>query len=106
MPYVQRDSSNAVCGLYAAVQPGLAEEWLGDTDPAVVIFRSPPLAVQAAQQRAKDFLADKDLSDFRALIASAISPTDLKAKIAALTAPQKANLIVAFILDYVASGRG
>lgn len=64
-----------------------------------------PLPSQA-QQRAAKFLADTDLGDFRALIASAADPAALKAKVAALSAVQKQNLVLAFMLDYVASGRG
>ncbi len=77
-----------------------------DADAAKAAYDLAQAPIITAQQRAAAFLADKDLGDFRALIASATSPTDLKTKIAALTAQQKANLIVAFILDYVASGRG
>lgn len=42
MPYVQRDGSNAVSGVYAVAQPGLAEEWLEDDHTDVVAFRNPP----------------------------------------------------------------
>lgn len=42
MPYVQRDGSNAVCGVYAVAQPGLAEEYLADDAAEVLAFRNPP----------------------------------------------------------------
>lgn len=41
MPYVQRDSTGAICGTYANLQPGYAEEWLADDDAAVVAFVTP-----------------------------------------------------------------
>lgn len=66
----------------------------------------PATPLTHAQQRAAKFLADSDLGDFRALISSAADPAALKAKVAALTPVQKQNLVLAFMLDYVASGRG
>jgi len=42
MPYVQRDGSNAVCGVYAQRQEGYAEEWLEPDDPEVVAYLNPP----------------------------------------------------------------
>lgn len=41
MPYVQR-RDGVVCGLYAVLQPGVAEELLADDHPDVVAFFNPP----------------------------------------------------------------
>jgi hypothetical protein len=38
MPYVSRDGSDSINGLYANLQPGFAEEYLPDDDPDVVAF--------------------------------------------------------------------
>lgn len=43
MPYVQRDATKKVTGLYALSQPGYAEEFLPDTSPEVVSYLSPAL---------------------------------------------------------------
>lgn len=45
MPYVQRDAGNNIVGVYAALQPGIAEEFLPDNDPAVVAYHNPPPTV-------------------------------------------------------------
>lgn len=42
MPYVQLDGNGAVNGLYENAQPGIAEEWREEDDPAVIAFRNPP----------------------------------------------------------------
>lgn len=42
MPYVQRDASGKVCGVYAVSQPGYAEEFLEDGDATVAAFLNPP----------------------------------------------------------------
>jgi hypothetical protein len=34
--------AGAIVGLFANLQPGFAEEYLADADPAVVAFRDPP----------------------------------------------------------------
>ncbi len=41
MPYVQRDESNKVKGIYAVLQPGIAEEWLPPDSPDVLAFLNP-----------------------------------------------------------------
>lgn len=38
MPYVERDPSNSIKGLYANAQPGYAEEYLPEDDPEVLAF--------------------------------------------------------------------
>jgi hypothetical protein len=38
MPYAQRDESGNINGLYANAQPGFAEEYLADDDPAVAAY--------------------------------------------------------------------
>jgi hypothetical protein len=40
--WVQRNESNAICGVYANRQPGFAEESLPDDDPEVVAYLNPP----------------------------------------------------------------
>jgi len=45
MPFVQRDSNNAVTGVFANLQPGYAEEWLEPDDPEVVAYLTPAPAV-------------------------------------------------------------
>lgn len=80
MPYVQRDQTNAINGCFANPQPGYAEEWLDDSDPAVVAFLNPPptpeqLRVAAVKANAR-----------RQAIASAYQTSDdaqLIAKVAA-----------------------
>jgi len=42
MPYVQRDETGAVKGVYANLQEGYAEEFLPDDDQEVVNFLKPP----------------------------------------------------------------
>lgn len=42
MPWVQRDALKNICGCYANLQPGYAEEYLDDADPAVLTFLNPP----------------------------------------------------------------
>ena len=42
MPYVQRDASGAICGLFANLQD-FTQEFLPDTDPAVIAFLNPPV---------------------------------------------------------------
>lgn len=42
MPFVRRDESGAVAGLYANAQPGYAEEFLEEDHTEVVAYRNPP----------------------------------------------------------------
>jgi len=42
MPYVSRDQSGNINGLYANLQSGYAEEWLEDDDPEVIAHLNPP----------------------------------------------------------------
>ncbi len=42
MPYIQRDGSSNIVALYGLRQTGFGEEFLPDTDPAVIAFRNPP----------------------------------------------------------------
>jgi hypothetical protein len=48
MPYVQRDIEGRICGVYANLQPGYAEEFLDDNDPAVLAFLNPPPPVPSS----------------------------------------------------------
>lgn len=45
MPYVRRDGTNKIRGLYSILQSGYAEEFLPDDDAEVVTFRNPPPTV-------------------------------------------------------------
>lgn len=45
MPWVQRDVSNTICGVFANQQSGFADEFLSDTDPAVMAFFAPKAAM-------------------------------------------------------------
>lgn len=38
MPYVSRDDSSNINGIYANLQPGYAEEYLPEDDPEVLAF--------------------------------------------------------------------
>lgn len=42
MPYIQRNESGVIVGVYVSLQPGFAEEWLEDNDPEVIAFLNPP----------------------------------------------------------------
>lgn len=55
MPYVSRNGGNAISGVFASLQPGIAEEWLDDSDPALAAFYAPGLATA---KRISDFKAD------------------------------------------------
>lgn len=50
MAYVQRDPEGNICGVYANLQPGYAEELLDDSDPQVTGYlesiKIPPAAAQ------------------------------------------------------------
>jgi hypothetical protein len=48
MPYVSRDGSDSINGLYANLQPGFAEEYLPDDDPEVMAFLNPPRPIDPA----------------------------------------------------------
>ncbi|WJM94976.1 phage tail assembly chaperone [Pseudomonas defluvii] len=52
MPFVQRDESGAIIGRFANLQPGFAEEWLGDDDPA--LFYVSPAQMAAAERDWRD----------------------------------------------------
>lgn len=48
MPYVSRDESGNINGMFANKQPGFAEEYLPDDDPEVVAFLNPPAPINPA----------------------------------------------------------
>ncbi len=56
MVFVSRDTTGALNGVFAVLQPGLAEEFLVDTDPVVVAFLTP---------RVVDFVDGWDLVSLR-----------------------------------------
>lgn len=41
MPHVQRDAQAKVCGAFANLQPGYAEELLTSNDPELIAFLAP-----------------------------------------------------------------
>ena len=43
MPYVERDEQNKIIATYGTKNPGIAEEYLSDTDVEVLNFRNPTL---------------------------------------------------------------
>lgn len=51
MPYVSRDESGAINGVYVNLQPGYGEEHLADDDPAVLAFMEKMTPVTAAPRR-------------------------------------------------------
>jgi len=44
MPFVQRNQAGVVCGLYAALQPGYAEEFIADNSAEIIAYLRPPPA--------------------------------------------------------------
>lgn len=56
MPYVERDETGVVKGVYANAQSGYAEEELADDHPDIVAFRNPPPTPM--EQRAEALKAD------------------------------------------------
>lgn len=43
MPFVERDQSGAIKGVYANAQPGYAKEWLSDDHPDVLAYETTAL---------------------------------------------------------------
>jgi hypothetical protein len=55
MPYVSRDESGNITGVFANLQSGYAEEYLPDDDPEVIAFLEPkPQPPTSAEQIAFD----------------------------------------------------
>ena len=50
MPFVQRDKSGVVMGLYANRQPGYAEEELASDDPEVLAYLTPKVPAKSDKQ--------------------------------------------------------
>jgi len=46
MPYIQRDENNKIVGQYSNLQEGIAEEWLEDNDPEIVLINLTQLKIQ------------------------------------------------------------
>jgi hypothetical protein len=67
MPWVQRDASGAILALYAVEQPGMADEFLADNDPAVVAFLNPPKPQTVMSQ---DLMAQFTAADAAAIQAA------------------------------------
>jgi hypothetical protein len=101
MPYVQRDGSNNVTGLYQVLQAGYAEEFLADNDPAVIAYRNPPPT--ANQIRVAAIRADPAYVDLlnRARMACA---SDIDAWLAAnVTTLAQARTVLAAIVKLLAA---
>lgn len=63
MPYVHRDTSGAIDATFAMLQPGYAEEYLGDGSPEVVTYLgSSPLNPVTAAQMATAQARDKEVA--------------------------------------------
>jgi len=45
MPFVQRNHSDKITGVYASIQPGYAEEHLPDDDPEVISYLNPDVEI-------------------------------------------------------------
>jgi len=78
MPYVQRDKSGNITGVYNMPQPGLADTFLAEDDPAVVAYRnltvvSPvaPIAALQAALIAKGVIVQADVTAATATLAAA-----------------------------------
>jgi hypothetical protein len=101
MPFVQRTSSGTVCGVFANAQPGYAEEYLADNDPAVISFLNPPPPVpvsisdrQFFQQLAAQDIISQD--EALAAVRTGAIPAPLQQLISAMPADQQfaATMIV------------
>ena len=73
MPWVQRNASNDVCGVYENKQPGCAEEFLNAANPAVGTFLSPPPPPQSILSQ--DLMAQFTVVDYGA-IKTAVAGSD------------------------------
>lgn len=101
MPYVQRDASGAICGIYANRQDGFAMEFLSDTDREVVAFLHPPAPLpdisdrQFFQQLAVQGVITQD--EALAAVKTGSIPAALQGLINSLPADQQfgATMIVA-----------
>ena len=54
MPYVSRDASGNINGVFANLQSGYAEEFLPDDDPELVAYLNPP---KITVENTSDFIA-------------------------------------------------
>jgi hypothetical protein len=64
MPWVQRDASKNISGAFANQQPGYADEFLPDDNPALVAFLNPPKPQTILSQ---DLMAQFTTADLTAI---------------------------------------
>jgi hypothetical protein len=67
MPWVQRNASGAISGVFANEQPGYADELLADNDPIVVAFLNPSAPQTVLSQ---DLMAQFTAADAAAIQAA------------------------------------
>jgi|GEM_PF-1412149 len=76
MPYVQRNQSQQVIGIFEQPQPGYAEEFLADDHADVVAFLTPPITATPLQVR-RALLAAGLLATVEAIVESAGGETKI-----------------------------
>jgi len=57
--FIQRDQTNAICGDYARLQPGIAEEEIDEASPEFVAYRAGPAPDPRIAQDVQEAEADK-----------------------------------------------
>lgn len=67
--WVQRDATTAIVGVYANQQPGIADEQIAETSPAVIAFFNPP-----TDQRSAAMKADNNRAAIIARLKTATAP--------------------------------
>lgn len=90
MAWVQRDASKAICGVYAVQQSGYADEYLPDTDAAVVAFLNPPKVQTVLSQ---DLMAQFTAADATAIQAAVASNSQFWLLWQAMTAQKDPMLV-------------
>jgi hypothetical protein len=68
--YVQRDTSGAITGAFANIQPGFAAEFVADTDPSLIAFLNPPAPVTVLSQNLMAQFTAADAAAIQAAVAA------------------------------------
>lgn len=98
MPWIERDGTNAITGIFNIKQPGVAEtEWLEDNDPAVIAFRAKIAPPVIDQERLGEIRASTYVTNWDTVIKGK-SFTEIKALFDAATAQQKSDLLLYLLL--------
>jgi len=103
MPYVQRDGSSNITGLYANPQPGYATEFLADTDPAVIAFLNPPPT--ADQIRVAAIKTDATYTDILARLQTATAAQIDAWLTANVTTLAQARTVLGAVIKYLATSQ-